>query len=258
MFRFIFLFSVFLFSKVFSLPIGNPSDPGLYFNGLFTSKMKNASIRASYLYNNIYNAKYQDKLILTATPSDVKMRITAGVLTFNFFNRIDLLGILGTTDFELDTLIFSDRTLAWGAGLKLIIYKGEKIDFSLDGKYFSTKQRPTFFLVEKAVYPLVGSFKEHIEELNGSFALSYKTNFLIPYIGATFLYSRIVPKPLVGYLLLPDGDQTVFATNDSDIKNMFGVAAGVSIINRQKNATLNLETRVLDQNAFAFIGSIRF
>ncbi|NGX30213.1 MAG: hypothetical protein KR126chlam4_01429 [Candidatus Anoxychlamydiales bacterium] len=266
--NFIFIF-LFLFSKAFSIVVGNPSDPGLYLDGFFSSNEKVASFRASYLYNNIYKQEFKNNVNLQAT-SDVKMKIFASVLTFNFFNRLDLYAILGKANYEFtdvdDALFFQDDNFAWGAGFKLILFKGNKIDFSFDGKYFSTKQRANSFVLEKLIYTLDGPFRQRLEEVQGSFAISYKTNFLIPYVGATFLYtldteffphSRIIPKPLVRIISRGD-NSAIFETRDMKPKDLFGAVLGISIINNHKNTTLNLETRVIDQNAFAFVGTLRF
>jgi len=263
---FIFLF---LFSKAFSIVVGNPSDPELYLDGFFSSDEKKASFRASYLYNNIYKQEFKNSVNFQAT-SDVKMKVFASILTFNFFNRIDLYAILGKTNYEFtdvdDALFFQDDKFAWGAGFKLILYKGNKIDFTFDGKYFSTKQRANSFVVEKQIYDLDGPFRQRLEEVQGSFAISYKTHFLIPYVGATFLYtldteffpySRIIPKPLVR--IISRGDtEALFETRDMKPTDFFGAVLGISIINNHKNSTLNLETRLVDQNAFAFVGTLRF
>ncbi|KKK95776.1 hypothetical protein LCGC14_2669440, partial [marine sediment metagenome] len=50
----------------------------------------------------------------------------------------------------------------------------------------------------------------------------------------------------------------IFETRDMKPKDLFGAVLGISIINNHKNTTLNLETRVIDQNAFAFVGTLRF
>lgn len=260
---------LFFFTKAFSIVVGNPSDPGLYLDGFFSSKEKKTSLRASYLYNNVYKQEFKNNLRLQAT-SDIKMKIFASILTFNFFNRLDLYGILGKANYKFldvdDSLSFQDDGFVWGAGLKLILFKGEKIDFSFDGKYFSTKQRANFFIIENLQYNLDGPFRQHFEEVQGSFAFSYKTNFLIPYVGATFLYvldtdffpyTRIKPKPLVRIISREDA-RAIFETADMKPKDYFGAVLGISIINTHKNTTLNLETRVVDQNAFAFVGTIRF
>jgi len=262
-------FIFFLFSKAYSLVVGNPSDPGLFENGVFTKNKKVASFRASYLYDNIYKVEYTNNLQLQAK-TNVKMKVLASILTLNFYNRLDLYGILGKANYEFldigDALLLTDDNFAWGAGLKLLLYKGKNIDFSFDGKYFSTKQHPSFFLIEKLVYTFEGSNTHHLEEIEGSLALSYKTNLLIPYVGATFVYtlntdefphSRIVPDPLVK--ILSRGEDLVeYETGDLKPKMNFGAVIGISIINKRKNATINIETRVIDQNAFAFIGTLRF
>ncbi len=262
----LFFVLAFFSSKAFSIVVGNPSDPALYLDNLFASKI---SLKASYLYNNIYKQEYKNNLRLKAT-SDITIKIFASIITFNLFNRLDLYAILGKANYKFldvdDALFFKDDGFAWGTGLKLILFKTDKIDFSFDAKYFSTKQKTNFFILENLVYTLNGSFRHHLEELQGSFAISYKTQFLIPYIGATFLYtldtdffpySRIIPKPLVR-ILSRENTLAIFETADLTPKKYFGSVLGMSIINKQRKITLNLETRLIDQNAFAFVGTIRF
>jgi hypothetical protein len=256
----IFFCIIFLFfNKGFTLVIGNPSDPDLYFNGLTSSYKKNFSFRASYLYNNIYKGRFQDKFkTIESTPSDIKLKLLAAILTFNLFNRLDLYSILGTTNLQLDQLIYTDRRFAWSTGFKALLLKIKRFDFSFDGKYFATTQKPQYFVVDKDVYPLADSFEQKLEEYQASFSMSYKTNLLIPYIGSTFLYSTITPDPKIGYMTLPGGGQLLFETSESITRRKWGMVLGISVVNFKNQANLNIETRMFDQNAFAFIGTFRF
>jgi len=251
---FIFIF----FNTLQGLVVGNPSDPCLYSNGLIFNK-KNYSIKGSYLYNNIYKGRFEDVIKnLESTPSDIKIALIASVLTFNLYNFLDLYVILGTTNIQIDQMIYTDRRFAWGAGFKSLIFKIKNFDFSIDGKYFETSQKPQYFIVEKEVYPLMSSFEQKLEEYQASVAMSYKTNLLVPYIGSTFLYSTITPNPKGGYLKLPGGGKLFFVTTDSITRKKWGMVLGTSVINKKKQANLNIETRVFDQNAFAFIGTLCF
>lgn len=258
--KLVFCCAVFLFfTKIYGLVVGNPSDPDLYSNGLFTSCKKKYSLRASYLYNNIYKGKFEDKFQgLESTPSDIQLCLQAAVMTLNLYNRLDIYGILGSSNLQIDQLIYTNRRCAWGAGLKALLIKIKCFDFSLDGKYFQTNQKPQYFVVNKEVYPLGSSFEERYEEYQVSLSLSYKTNLLIPYIGSTYLYSTITPNPHGGLLILPDSSSIFFETNDSITRKKWGMVLGVSVINRKNQGNLNIETRVFDQNAFAFLGTLRF
>lgn len=250
---------LFLNTKLQGLVVGNPSDPALYSNGLFSCGCKKYSLKAGFLYNNVYKGRFKEKFAaLESTPSDIKYHLLAGEITLNFFNRLDIYSILGTTNLQIDDMIHTDRHFAWSVGLKAILFKIKCFDFSFDGKYFQTNQRPKFLISDKITYPLVSSFIEKLQEYQASLALSYRTSLLIPYIGATFLYSTITPSTRVGTILLPDGDKTFFQTSESITRNMWGMVVGISVINRKKQATLNLESRLFDQNAFAFVATIRF
>ncbi|EKE22094.1 MAG: major outer membrane protein [uncultured bacterium] len=255
-------FSIFIMFSVINLHgiiVGNPSDPCLYTNGLISSCAKNYSFRISYLYNNVYKGKFQDKFpTLSSTPSDIRYLLQASIATFNIYNRLDLYAILGTTNLQIDQMVYTNRKFAWGAGFKVLLYKQNCFDLSLDGKYFQTNQKPQYFVVDKSVYPLATSLQQTLEEYQASLALSYKTNFLIPYIGTTFLYSVITPEPKGGLLTLPGGESLFFDTSDSISREKWGMALGISIINKKNQANLNIETRIFDQNAFSFLGTLRF
>ncbi|MFA6119659.1 MAG: hypothetical protein WCT85_07025 [Parachlamydiales bacterium] len=256
---FLYIVFLFYFAKLSALAIGNPSDPGLYHDGVISSCRKNFSIRASYLNDHIYKSKFEDKFKnLSSTPSDIQMNIYAGIITFNFYNYLDIYAIAGSTNLQIDNQIFTNRRFAWGAGFKTIFMKFNNIDFTFDGKYFSTIQKPQYFVVEEKIYPLATSFEQHLEEFQGSIGISYVSNYLIPYIGTTYLYSTITPNPAAGLLILPGGDTTYFDTSTSIAKKRWGLALGMSVINKKKQATLTLETRMYNQNALSFLGTLRF
>jgi hypothetical protein len=253
------LFFLLLRFNLHGLIVSNPSDPCLYQNGLITCYQQKYSFRVGYLYNNIYKGRFEDKFNgLESTPSDIQLCLNASVLTINFYNRLDIYGILGTSNLQIDQMIYTDRRLAFGAGFKTILLKMRCFDFSFDGKYFQTNQKPQYFVVDKNVFPLASSFEQKLEEYQASLALSYRTNFLIPYIGSTYLYSSISPNPKVGFLTLPGGSSLLFETNDSITRKKWGMVLGISVINRKNQANINIEARVFDQNAFAFLGTIRF
>lgn len=259
--RILFFCIIFLFLKtnIYGIIVGNPSDPCLYLNGLFSCNKKNYSLRASFLYNHVYKGRFVEKFRpFESTPSDIQYTLLASVLTLNLFNRLDLYGILGTSNLQIDQMIYTNRRFAWAAGLKAILLQIRCFDLSFDGKYFSTNQKPEYLVVEKDVYPLISSFEEKLEEYQASLALSYKTKLLIPYIGSTFLYSTITPTPKIGIISIPGAGESFFETSDSITQKKWGMVVGISIINHKKQATLNLETRFFDQNAFAFVGTLRF
>ncbi len=259
-----FLF-VLLQTNIYGIIVSNPSDPHLFTDGIYTTGEKNFSMRGSYLYNNVYTSNFKDTLSVISLPFDVKYELMAGVLTFNFFTRLDLSGFAGTTNLEIfdDERISTGRKLAYGGGFKLLVWRARRLDISLDGKYFKSTLQPKFFLVSVAdtgseVFELATKFEEAIEEFQGSLAISYPTKFIIPYIGFTFLYSEVRPAPKVGILKMPEGGELVFFTNDSVIDNFWGFVIGASLINKKEQATLTVEARFFDQNAFSFLGQIRF
>ena len=250
-------------SHLNAIIVGNPSDPKMLTNGIFFNT-KIVSFKAGYLYYNVYSSDFEDKFkSLMSTPSDVRQKIFASVLTLNFYKFFDISAILGTTNLEVDSIIDAKREFAYGFGIKTFLVKSNNFDISIDGKYFTSILKPSYFLVAdetrgNGIYSIVDNFEQSLEEYQLSIAASYNTNFLIPYIGSTFLYYDIMPSPKIGKLALPAGGEFLFETNDSLIKNFWGAVLGISFTNLKKEAFLTLEGRFFDQNAFGFFGTIRF
>ncbi|MBN2479512.1 MAG: hypothetical protein JXA94_04720 [Parachlamydiales bacterium] len=211
------------------------------------------------MYNNIYKGRYQEKNTDPGSlPSDTKLRINCALISLNMNKILDLNVILGSSDLQIDQEIYAYRRFAWGAGFKLVLCKYKNVFASFDGKYFQTDQKSDFFIIDKEVYPLKTAFKQTYEEYQGSLSISYPTKFLSPYIGATYLYSDITPTPKGGILILPGGSELDFDTNNYTVRKNFGMVVGTTISNLSSKATISIETRMFDQNAFAFVGQIRF
>ena len=251
----LFFFPLFLFC----LPISNPSDPKMHSLGVIFLKTNNISIRTGYLYTNLYNGKFEDKMKIpgSSTPSDIQMNISAALINLNFFQRLDLLAILGTSDLQIDQTIYTDRNFLAGCGLKWLMFNLFNLDFALDGKFFQTEQSSTYFVVEKEVYYLKNKLIQTIRSYEASLGFSYSKPFLKPYVGATFLYSEILPNYKVGFLKF-QGYELDFDTNDAENRRFFGLAVGMSFLNKKNQSSITLESKMFNENSISLIGQIRF
>jgi hypothetical protein len=263
--NFFFIFILFLFTKGFSIFVGNPSEPTFFSDGIFTSDKKNISLRLAYLYDNIYNAKFLNNTVGITNNISLKTQMQGSVITLNFFNRLDLLAILSnckTTYFDTtENNKMFDSNFGWGVGLKLLFFKSKNMDLSIGSKYFETTQKPNYFVIEDIVFLTNQKFSQKIQILQASLAMSYRTNFLSPYVGAIAScrkYTKILPKPLVLTNLEGGGITALFQTKDSSLKDVYGLVAGMSVSNLHKNLNLTIETRYIDLFSYAFIGSFRF
>ena len=110
--------------------IGNPAQPSLQNSGLIRECPQWWSFRVSYYGDYVYNQKFHEEFVIdgaTITSSDLKLWTQAGMLTFNFRNRIDLYGIVGGLRMQIDEEVMTKQQLAWGVGGKNYHFSRRKI-----------------------------------------------------------------------------------------------------------------------------------
>lgn len=254
-----YLFFLICFFKLHASFVGNPLDPIFYQDGLLTCGCKSFSMRVGYLQEYIYKGKYEDEFkTIESTNSDNSLSTYGGLLTFNFLNRLDVYGMLGNTRMCIDQVIFDKRRISWAVGAKALLYKKCNFGIGLDVKHFETTSKPSFFVIEGMPAPLITDFKLEYEETQAALCFGYISQFLSPYIGATYLFSRITPIPSSGALDLPNFDMIVdFEIKKAINRKRWGMVIGATILNCQ-TITLNLESRVFDQNSINITGEVRF
>jgi hypothetical protein len=253
---FFFLFCIFRLNAVF---VGNPLNPNLYQDGIISCGCRAFSMRLGYIQECIYKGKYEDEFkTIESTNSDNSLSTYGGILTFNFLNRLDVYGMLGNSRLIIDEVIFDKRRISWAAGAKALIYKKCNLALGIDIKHFETKSKPNFFVLEGMPAPLLTDFKLEYEETQGAVCIAYISNFLSPYIGATYLFSRITPIPNSGALNLQNFDMIVdFEIKKATNRKRWGMVIGATLLNCQ-TITLNLESRIFDQNSINITSEVRF
>lgn len=256
--KFAFLF-ISLVSNIYAIFIGNPLDPTFYQEGLISNCEKTVSMRAGYVQEFIYKGTYKDEFInAESTPLITKLSTYAGILTFNFLNRLDLYGILGNTNIQLDRDVFEKRRISWGIGTKATLYKRSHFAIGVDAKYFQVKFKPRYFVVSESPAPTLTSFSLEYTEAQGAVAISYEGQLISPYIGATYLFSRITPCPHSVLVEIPNQEEVYDLEMKTAInRKRWGMVIGASILGSKK-MTLNLESRVFDQNGVNITGELRF
>lgn len=256
------LISLFLFSNLHAFLVGNPASPGLYSTGLF-SKNKVLYLRCGYFNDNIYRGEYKEDSILPNSPLNIlKLRSQGALITVNVKQRWDIYTLVGGSKMNFDNQVHTKDHLCWCLGTKILLYKINNFDLSVDGKYFQTKQDVERFIIEDKVFSVVTeNFGFDIEQYQASLGLSYKIKMFVPYVGATYLYSTIKPYPtgrgLIQYPYPYEDMIDEFKTNDTINSHKWGFVGGVTIISNNM-VSVNVETRLIDQEAVNVSAEIRF
>jgi hypothetical protein len=253
-----------IFACTFAQPmlVGNPSSPSLFKEGIFFNN-KNYYLRAGYYFDNIYKSVFLDEMPAEgSTDTFFKLRSYGAIVTVNILNILDVYTLLGVSKNQIDNQVFSNDRFSWGVGTKIIFYKFNNIDLALDGKYFRAKHNVDNFIMEDSVFPIVTPHYGFLyEEFQAALCASYKIDIFIPYVGATYLFSTLKPYPAhIGLLRYPSPNQDIlndFKTQDTKNKNKWGAVVGISLVSKE-TMSINLESRMVDQNAVNVTAEIRF
>jgi len=260
---FSFLGILFLFSPIKGSPIliGNPAQPGLQNGGIIRETPSSWSFRISYFGDYVYNQRFHDEFPICAseeTPSQIKFWTQAGMLTFNFRDSIDLYGIVGGLQLQLDEEILTKQQLAWGVGGKIVFYHEGKFRAGCDIKYFQSNQTPSFFQCDHSAYNVTSNFSLSYSELQAALGLSYRTKYFSPYASATYLIAKLSPSSNAVYLRFPMVNMEIAVPTKSVIASRkFGLALGATLIDKRK-ASLAVEWRAFNQNSIDVTGEVRF
>lgn len=245
--------------RLAAMLVGDPAQPALEKCGLIFQKPYSVSFRAGYVDDWVYEQKFQesseDSNIIRAL---FKISTYAGQLTFNFAHRLDLYGLVGSSRLQIDEEIFTKRALSWGTGAKLIILKSGNFYLGTDFKYFETRQKPRYFVIEGLPYNVVNLYYLHYQEVQAALGIAYQISFFVPYINVTYLKATMEPIPRVVLVRIPDmNEKADFPTARMRGENNWGMALGLSLIDN-KRFSFGLEWRTFNQSALDWNFDFRF
>lgn len=255
-----FLIFFFATAPLFSFVIGNPAQPSLNPVGLVTAEGRSFSFRAAYLDDYVYTQHFigQFSPNLDQKPPVAQCSTNAALLTFNLLQRVDLYGIVGSSQMQIDEEVFGQRELAWGIGTKVVMYRSHSLCIGCDFKYFETEQTPLFLVSGGFPLDVTTQFNLRYTEYQGAIGMSYQTSFICPYIQGTYLSAKLEPTPHVFLVKIPGSEDQMDASISSFIgRNRWGMAVGATLVMGEKG-TLAIETRFFNQNAIDASLELRF
>lgn len=256
-----FLPLVLVTTSLSALLIGNPAQPYLYQEGVLRDRAKSFSFRMGYFGDQLYRASFKDEFKLDSLPSNpsfVRMVTDGALLTFNFRRKLDLYGIVASSEIQVDREIYAKRAFGWGLGLTWEMLRLQNFHLSTQIKYYETDQKPSFFLSNGSAYSVLGNFKLKYNETFVALGAAYQIKWLIPYINATYLHAKINPIPSVLLVKMPDTGEPIDVTSKSVMTDQpWGIALGATLLSLGK-MTLNAESRLFNQNGLDLSAELRF
>lgn len=201
--------------SAFAKFVGNPSEPTFYTNGIALQGKKNYSLRLGYLCDYIYNSAFEDEFkTIDSNSSELILSFFLAHAVFNIKNRVDIYGLVGASRMRIDELVYPNRYPCWGLVTKATLFRLGRFAIGTDFKYFETDQKPSFFVLEGTLAPLLMPLTLKYYEFQEALAISFRIDRCVPYAGATYLFAKVEPDNTMGLLYIPEKDETKKARSE--------------------------------------------
>ncbi len=219
-------------------PAGDPADPVLL-KGTYP-------IKAEGIVDFMFGRDFD----LSGDDSKIKGQWYLGKISVSLKEAIDIYGLLGTAALKVDGwtaedyTLESDLALAWGGGLKMVLYETEEYGEGTLRVTFDSNCRvyePGIETVKKSGADVSDVTKKEFKylEWQASLGVSYSLLQYTPYLGVK--YSDCEAK------LRIDDHGTIHEARPNS-KDVVGVFVGIDYLFNE-NFALNLEGRFIDETA---------
>lgn len=233
---------------------GNTASMSVMNESLFFKNASFYSLRLGYVYDSVFYSHYKNLETNDRSYFKISSNLAEGAL--NFYKTFDLFGFAGTSKIELDNQFIAEGKLTFGGGARILFFNNSYCAMGIDGRYLRTRQKIDYILDNGQLIPVLSPVYYTYQEYQGALIFSYKVLPLVPYFGATYLYSDLDPVPSSAMIQVGDdfADASLSSVHNS---RKWGLVLGVSIIGDGK-INLTLEGRLFSQYAFGSSLSIRF
>lgn len=262
--RVFFLLSLLLLPlKVLALYNGNPSAPMMPEVGIFIPQEVWFGVKTGYAFDRVYDRKLhmsgQHLQHCNKRVQKYESLSNFGVLTLNFYDRVEIFGDVGVTSFDLWHHPFPESKVSyhtgsrftWGVGGRAIIAYWGNLQFALNAEYFRSNPPLSSLEVNGKAYPARHS-ELHFTEWQVGAGFSYRVDWFIPYIGVDFANFRIHIDHLDAIeFLIPSGHVTFKENYPAGLFLGFGMAP-------HRAFSMNVELRFFNENAVSVSADIKF
>lgn len=250
-------------SNLESAPVGNTASPQLIQDGFIIPVDSWADFRLGYEGDFVSDARLKQTVESSGRVDNYSQNNNSGTFTLNILDRIDIYGVFGSSrtcaewrfsdqddsihNAELETF----NEFLWAVGGRAILFEWNHCDLGFGGRYSKNRNQPSWLTVDGVNVPVRGA-QVIWREWQLNFDLSYHIDLFTPYLGIKY-------SNLKSHLT----EFTTSISNSGQPQNTFknrvpvGLYLGCGLTNR-KYFMLNLEARLVDEEAVTVSGDLRF
>ncbi len=261
--KWLFCFSCFWMISLWSAPNGNPATPYILKKGFFIPAECWANIRIGYEGDFIFDGKMEQKEEGDGDVDRYRQTVNSGIVTLNLLHRLDLYSVFGSSrtsshwrfkdglgaihNGEFETF----HNLLWAVGFRSFLARWNRWGIGLGARYSSSHPHFRTFTIDGTQAPLGGSLCRWTEwQIN--LGASYHVHFFTPYVALNCMRARTklaLPSEAIG-----NGGAH---TNHFQTSNPVGINIGCTL-STESYFLLNLEARLIDEEALSLSGEFRF
>lgn len=249
-----------------AMPVLSPADPCITPKGVFLNQLTDFfSFRIGFRGDYVYNRKLEDS---RHTIDRYSLFANEGVLTLNFFDRIDVYGAVGsvsqmfaskyrtTSNFNIKRKL--DTVTIWATGIKALLWQTSW-----------RKQGGTTFLTGSFDYERSNTARPRIstlgisgsetladgltnysyQEMQAALTIGHRVKKLVPYIGVTW-------NNAIGSLNASSGAGTAVFEGFGSQRH-YGYVVGLSLVDVAR-MTVTAEARFITENAMTIAANFNF
>lgn len=253
---------LFIACSLNAAPVGNTAAPMLIEKGIFTHCDSWLNFRAGYEGDFVTDGRMKQFDQGFGRVDCYVQDTNSGTVTFNIRDRLDMYGVFGSSKtradwrfpsgemihrIELDT----EYNFLWAVGARAILYQWCNTFFGVGGRYSASHYETVSATQDGIAEPVDGS-QFHWCQWQINFDLAYKIDLLTPYIGFKYSNERTLLTDF-SFPIASDGS----GSNSFENRVPVGLYLGCSLSNG-KYFMLNIEGRLIDEEAVTITGDLRF
>ena len=256
------LFFTFFAYFLEAVPCKNTAFPKIIEEGFIFSSANSFSLRVGYEGNFVYDKRLRIKNA-SHNIDNFKFYVNSGELTLNLLNRLDVFATYGIGKMDMRWIIEemknvyykleleSDSSRSWSVGTKIIFLEWGNTCLSLGGRYFFFDPKILWITKASDSYD-ISNKKLKFKEWQIDLGISYNIDIFTPYVCVKYANAK-------SSLFIEDIYINSNLENHLKMKNEnnFGLSLGITL-SCKKYFMLNLETRLIDEEAFTIQGEVKF